>query len=186
VKIARDRAPKMMFSLTFDGEWKGLDASVQLQGAAMTDLMIQHSWNTTGTGATTYVTDQTPLSRPFYAGVDNSPLYLVENSWRPDNTDAEYPRLSVAGAASGSYNAHISDFWKKNGAYMRLKNVTIGYTLPARWMNKINVDALRLFVSGNNLFTATEFKWIDPESMNVPTGYYPQQRTVSFGVDLSF
>lgn len=187
VKIANGRMPKMMYSLTLDGDWKGLDFSIQFQGAAMTDLMIQNQWKTTGeSGAGSVVTDQTPLTRPFYAGVDNSPLYLVEGSWTENNRNAEYPRLSVAGAASGSANAWQSDWWKKNGAYLRLKNVVVGYTLPARWMQKINVDALRIYVSGNNLFTVTEFKWIDPESANVPTGFYPQQRTVSFGVDLSF
>ena len=62
----------------------------------------------------------------------------------------------------------------------------LGYTFPKRWMNRIGIDNLRVYVSGNNLLTATEFRWIDPESTNVPTGYYPQQRTFTFGVDLSF
>lgn len=53
-------------------------------------------------------------------------------------------------------------------------------------MNRIGIDNLRIYFSGNNLLTATEFRWIDPESANVPTGYYPQQRTFTFGVDLSF
>ena len=52
--------------------------------------------------------------------------------------------------------------------------------------SRIGIDNLRIYFSGNNLLTATEFRWIDPESANVPTGYYPQQRTFTFGVDLSF
>ncbi len=180
VKIARSTMPEMMFSLQFDMDWKGLDFSVQLQGAALSDKMLMGSWsNFSG------VTDLTPLTVPWYANYDNAPLYLVEGSWTPDNTNAEFPRLSVD-KASYSNNGLLSDFWKRNGAYLRLKNATLGYTFPAKWMNKVRIDRLRLYVTGTNLLTFTEFKYLDPESTNVVTGYYPQQRTVSFGIDLSF
>ena len=178
VRIARSRMPEMMFSLSLDADYKGFDLSVQLQGAALCDRMLQATWNNG-------VADQTPLTVPWYGNYDNAPLYLVEGAWRPDNTNAEYPRLSVTKSSAGN-NAQVSDFWKRNGAYLRLKNVVLGYTFPKRWMNRIGIDNLRIYFSGNNLLTATEFRWIDPESANVPTGYYPQQRTFTFGVDLSF
>ena len=79
-----------------------------------------------------------------------------------------------------------SDYWKKNGAYLRLKNVTLGYTLPKKWTKKALIENLRFYVSGNNLLTFTEFKYLDPESPNVINGYYPQQRTFVFGVDVTF
>lgn len=184
VKIARDRMPKMMFAFMLDGDWKGLDFSIQLQGGAITDKMLQYQWTTEGQSSNaTRVTDQVPLTVPFYANYDNSPLYLVEGSWTPDHTNAEYPRLTIG---SNSHNAQISSFWKRNGAYLRLKNVTVGYSLPAKWMQKINMDGLRIYASGYNLLTTTQFKWTDPESSSVITGYYPQQRTFSFGVDLTF
>ena len=176
VKIARPTTPEMMFSLMADANWKGFDLSVQLQGAALCDKLLCGEWNN---GAR----DQTPLTRPFYAGWDNAPYYLVENSWRPDNTNAEYPRLSTVAYAN---NAQVSDFWKRNGAYVRLKNVTLGYTLPQSWVKKSGISNLRLFASGYNLFTLTEFKYLDPESANVIQGYYPQQRTFTFGVDVTF
>lgn len=180
VKIARATMPEMMFSMQFDFDWKGLDLSLQFQGAALCDKMLMGSWsNYSG------VTDLTPLTVPWYANYDNAPLYLVEGSWTPENTDAEYPRLSV-NKASYANNGLLSDFWKRNGAYLRLKNATIGYTFPSKWMNKARIDRLRIYVAGTNLLTFTEFKYLDPESTNVVTGYYPQQRTVSFGVDLSF
>ena len=96
---------------------------------------------------------------------------------------AEYPRLSTVAYAN---NAQVSDFWKRNGAYVRLKNVTLGYTLPQSWVKKSGISNLRLFASGHNLFTLTEFKYLDPESANVIQGYYPQQRTFTFGVDVTF
>ena len=176
VKIARSTMPEMMFSLTGDAQWKGFDISVQLQGAALCDKMLQQEWYNG-------VRDQTPLTRPWYAGWDNAPLFLVENSWRPDFTNAEYPRLSTVASSNSS---EISDFWKRNGAYLRLKNVTLGYTFPKKWMKKAGVNNLRVFASGFNLLTFTAFKYLDPESSNVIQGYYPQQRTFTFGLDVTF
>lgn len=176
VKIARSTMPEMMFSLTGDAQWKGFDISVQLQGAALCDKMLQQEWYNG-------VRDQTPLTRPWYAGWDNAPLFLVENSWRPDFTNAEYPRLSTVASSNSS---EISDFWKRNGAYLRLKNVTLGYTFPKKWMKKAGVNNLRIFASGFNLLTFTAFKYLDPESSNVIQGYYPQQRTFTFGLDVTF
>ena len=81
----------MMFALMADANYKGFDLSVQFQGAALCDKMLQYSWQDLN-GAT----DMTPMTRPWYANWDNAPLYLVENSWRPDHTNAEYPRLTVS------------------------------------------------------------------------------------------
>ena len=83
-------------------------------------------------------------------------------------------------------NANKSDFWKRDGSYLRLKNLTLGYTFPKKWMSKAGIDDLRIFLSGTNLLTLTEFKYLDPESPNAAVGFYPQQRTISFGIDLSF
>ena len=180
VEIARSTRPEMMFALMADADYKGFDLSIQLQGAALCDKMLQYTWqNTDGT------TDMTPMTKPWYANWDNAPLYLVENSWRPDNTNAEYPRLS-ANSLSHVNNAQQSDFWKRNGAYVRLKNIALGYTFPRAWTKKMGLANLRVYVNGNNLLTLTDFKYLDPESSNVVTGYYPQQRTFSFGIDVTF
>lgn len=178
VLIARNNRPELMYALQGDLNWKGFDLNIQLQGGALCDKMLLGQW-------ANGVTDANPLTRPFYANYDNAPLYLVENSWRPDNTDAEYPRLSING---GSYanNYRVSDFWKRNGAYLRLKNVSVGYTIPSKITRRINIQGARISVSGNNLLTFTQFKYLDPESPNAVTGYYPQQRTFTFGLDLTF
>ena len=178
VKIGRSLIPEMMFAFQFDADWKGIDFSIMFQGAALSDKRLIGSW-ANGTN------DATPLTKPWYANYDNSPLYLVENAWRPDNTNAEYPRLSVSGR-SATHNYQISDFWTRNGAYLRLKNMTLGYTLPSKLTRKAHFQNVRFFLSGTNLLTFTEFKYIDPESPNVVTGYYPQQRAFTFGIDLSF
>lgn len=176
VRIARSGYPQLMFSLTGSAQYKGIDFSVQFQGAALCDRLLQAVWQNG-------VTDSTPLTSPWYGRYDNAPLYLVEDSWRPDNTNARYPRLSTL---HSNNNANLSDFWKRDGSYVRLKNLTLGYTLPGKWTSKVGVSHLRFFVSGTNLLTFTEFKHIDPESNNAVVGYYPQQRTCTFGIDLSF
>lgn len=178
VKIGRGISPEMMFALQFDSDWKGFDLSIMFQGAALCDKQLLGAWSNN-------VKDATPLTKPWYGSYDNAPLYLVENSWRPDNTEAEYPRLSVNGV-SHTHNYRVSDFWKRNGAYIRLKNVTLGYTIPQKLTRKAYLHNVRFYFNASNIFTLTEFKYLDPESPNVVTGYYPQQRTFSFGIDLTF
>jgi len=176
VEVGRSTTPEMMFAFSGDMSWKGIDFSFQFQGAALCDKFLSHRWGND-------VEDNTPLTRPWYGGWDNAPLFLVEGSWRPDNPNADYPRLSTSPISN---NCLASDYWKKNGAYLRLKNVTLGYTLPKKWTKKALVENLRFYVSGNNLLTFTEFEYLDPESPNVINGYYPQQRTFVFGMDVTF
>ena len=175
VRIARSEYPQMMFSFTGSAQYKGFDLSIQFQGGALCDRMLQAAWRNG-------VTDSTPFTRPWYGNFDNAPLYLVENSWREDNRNAEYPRLS---SLHSNNNANLSDFWKRNGSYLRLKNLTFGYTFPKKLVNKIGVSDMRILLSGTNLLTFTEFKYLDPESPNAAVGFYPQQRTFSLGIDLS-
>lgn len=172
VKIARGPRPEMMFALNAEGNWNGFDLAIQLQGAALCDMML-------GSG----VADFCPLTKPWYGNWDNSPLYLVEGSWRPDNTDSEFPRLSVV---NNPQNSYVSSYWKRNGAYLRLKNVTVGYTIPRKALKSVGIEKLRVFASGLNLATINEFKHLDPEAGNFLWSFYPQQRTWTFGLDLSF
>lgn len=170
--IGRSQRPEMVFALNGDVFWNGFDLSFQFAGAALCDRML-------GSG----VSDMCPLTRPWYGNWDNAPLYLVEGAWRPDNPNAEYPRLSVAGNAQ---NGYISTFWKRNGAYLRLKNLTVGYTIPTKITKKAGMSNVRIFASGVNLFTVSDFKYLDPEAGNYAWSFYPQQRTFTFGLDLSF
>src|SRR5690606_39076598 len=132
-----------------------------------------------------YVMDHTNMTRPFYHG-SNSPAYPVENSWRPDHTDAEFPRLPIVPASSN--NAYSSTFSYRNGNYLRLKTMQIGYTLPSRVNESIGMNAGRVYAEGQNLLTFSELtKYnIDPEQPNVSNGYYPQQRVFAMGVKLTF
>ena len=103
--------------------------------------------------------------------------------WTPENRNAKFPRL----AFNETNNMQNSSFWMKNAAYIRLKNVQLGYALPKNVLRKTPISYLRFYVSGNNLLTIDSF-WdgFDVEAPIGNGGYYPQLKTISFGVDLKF
>ncbi|HUW93636.1 MAG TPA: TonB-dependent receptor [Bacteroidales bacterium] len=177
--IGKSAYPKFVGGFTFNCEWKGFDASMLIQGALGRDVAL------TGVYASLGIMDNTSMTKPFYHG-GNSPRFLVENSWREDNTDAEFARLSIVPASSN--NAFSSTFWYRNGDYLRLKTLQIGYTLPQRWLNPAGINSLRVYAEGQNLLTfshLTKYN-IDPEHPGVSNGYYPQQRLISMGLRLVF
>ena len=175
VKIGRSTTPEMSFSLNMDVAWKDISLSVLWQGVALCDYQLSGLY---GNGHT----DNTMYTRPFY-GDGNAAYYLVENSWRPDHTNAEYPRLH---AITNSNNANASTWWIRNGAYLRLKDVRLSYALPKRLLSKIGIERTSIYVAGTNLLTFSAFKYIDPENPGINNGYYPQQRTYSIGLNLTF
>lgn len=105
--------------------------------------------------------------------------------WTPNNPNATYPRLTVGSESAN--NAAKSDFWIQDGSYLRLKNLQIGYTFPARWMNRIAVKNLRVYASGQNLLTISNLKggW-DPETSDGGGRIYPVSRVFSVGVNVKF
>ncbi|MEO7487023.1 MAG: hypothetical protein ABIU77_07965, partial [Ferruginibacter sp.] len=111
-----------------------------------------------------------------------------------ENTHAELPILTTAtNNGYGNYNGYdyqISDWSLQNGAYVRLKNIVIGYTLPANISKKASIEKLRIYLAGNDLWETTKVqdKW-DPEQTNSVSGgaqRYPFYRLVTFGLNLTF
>ncbi|MBP5172316.1 MAG: TonB-dependent receptor [Bacteroidales bacterium] len=176
--IAGPQLPKVMFGINLSAGWRWFDFNATLQGAALTDVMLCGNYSALGYSDGTYFT------QAFKWG-SNPPKYLVEGSWRPDNTDAEYPRLSTQ---TSSNNAIASDFWKRDASYIRLKNVQLGFTFPSRITNLMKIARMRAYVSGSNLFTLSKLAklGLDPEVPSVQNGYYPQQRVLSAGLDITF
>ncbi|WP_437922132.1 SusC/RagA family TonB-linked outer membrane protein [Sphingobacterium sp. LRF_L2] len=174
--IGKGDLPEMMFGLNLGGSYKGFDFNAFLQGAALSDVALSGLYTNSG------VYDNTFYTMPFYQD-GNSPKYLVENAWTPENPNATYPRLSTQSAQSGG---KFSSFWIKDGSYLRLKTAQIGYSLPASWLSKANIQRIRCYVSGSNLFTWSNLGYLDPEMPSVNQGYYPQQRVYEFGLSLTF
>ncbi|MDR1454090.1 MAG: TonB-dependent receptor [Tannerella sp.] len=104
-------------------------------------------------------------------------------------TEANNSRDGLVARPGGVYGGGDSDYAVKSASYLRLKNGSLGYTLPKQWMDKAGIERLRLYVSGTNLFALSTLSkyYIDPETPdNSANTYYPQQRTVSFGLSMNF
>ncbi|MEP2512279.1 MAG: SusC/RagA family TonB-linked outer membrane protein, partial [Reichenbachiella sp.] len=110
----------------------------------------------------------------------------ILDAWSPTNTDSDIPRLTKQ---NGSTNFDtVSDWYLQDASYLRLKNITLGYRLPAEILEKANISNLRLYVTGQNLLTLTGYDGLDPEvgGLGVDNGRYPASRSVVFGLNVGF
>ncbi|HWV73912.1 MAG TPA: TonB-dependent receptor [Pseudosphingobacterium sp.] len=121
----------------------------------------------------------------------NRSLRMLNDSWTPDNPDAVLPILD----ANDSRSQQPSSYFIENGSYFRLKNLTIGYTLPANLLQKIGLQSARIYVQGQNLFTVTDYSGIDPEitsvgstpgttTLGVDQGNYPLAKMYQLGINI--
>ncbi len=108
-------------------------------------------------------------------------LDVVKQRWRPDNPNGTLP--GVAESTSGVDPAN-SDFFLEKAWYLRLDNVSIGYTCPSKWFNN-KIQKLRFYIAGRNLAVITPYKGMDPETGN-GIGAYPSQWSMAFGLNLQF
>lgn len=179
VFVGNGNTPELMYGFNLGANWKNFDVSLFFQGAAITDVFLS------GVYANDHV-DQTQFTRPFF-GNGNSPYFLIENSWTPENPNSEFARLSTI-ADKANVNGWASDFWMRSGNYLRLKNAQIGYTFRDGFIKKSGIDNIRVSITGGNLFTWSDLNKynIDPEMPEITNGYYPQQRTYEFGVSVTF
>lgn len=111
------------------------------------------------------------------------------NRWTGEGTSNTIPRFAFTDA-NGNWLS--SSLFVKDGSYMRVKNMVLGYTLPNQLTTKYFVSNLRIFASAENLLTFTKYEGLDPEissggtSLGIDRGIYPQARVYSFGLNLSF
>jgi TonB-linked SusC/RagA family outer membrane protein len=179
--VGKSPYAKFQTSLNLNANWKGFDFDILLQSGIGRTVALTGVYTASGSEG---IMDNTAYTKLFYHG-GNSPQFLPKNSWTPENMNAEFPRLSLITVSTN--NAYSSTFWYRNGNYLRVKSFQLGYTIPASLTRKAGVDKIRLFIEGSNLFTFSELtKYnIDPEQPGVNNGYYPQQKTLSFGLNFS-
>lgn len=151
------------YGLTFAADWKGIDLDIFFQGVGKRDFFpdggqfwgLSNEWGV-------------PIS------------WQINNYWTPENPDGYLPRQSFSNG-----NRQTQTGYKMNAAYLRLKQLTVGYTFPKEWMQKAGISKLRVYFTGQNLFTITDLPdQYDPETINL--GAYPVQRIYSFGLNLTF
>jgi TonB-linked SusC/RagA family outer membrane protein len=156
--------PDWTFGLNFDAEWKGFDLSLFFQGVSGADVFDA-----------TYRQD---------IASGNYPTWVLQR-WTGEGSSNTVPTLG------NSENWVCSDMYIQDGSYLRLKNITLGYTLPRNLTKKINVSRLRIYARAENLFTWTKYWGFDPEigsgstSLGVDYGVYPQARTYTLGFNIS-
>lgn len=164
-----DPFPHYEYSLNLTANYKNFDLTVFFQGVGERKVLLS------GIGV-----------RPFFNGSNLFEHQL--DSWTPDHMDADYPILVPE--ANSADNFVASDKWVQNGAYLRLKNVVLGYSLPQSFLDKTKIDNVRFYISGQNLWTLSHFfSGYDPEvnyGGNLGGEFYPIMQTVSFGANLKF
>lgn len=164
-KIIGNSTPRFAFGITTGLEYKGIDFEMFWQGIGKRDWFP-------GSGSAAYWGFTNEWQTPLTTSLDY---------WTPENTNAFFPRL---GWANGG-NRNTSTRYLQNASYCRLKNVTLGYTLPRNILDKIGVSRLRVYVTGENLLTFTSLiKAFDPETLNNMT--YPINRKIAVGLNLTF
>ena len=153
--------PRFTGGINFDLKYKQFDLSLLFQGAA---------------GAKQYYL-------PYSGLLGNFPKDFADNRWTASNTNASYPR---AFNLSEYWYLQRNTFFLHNTDYLRLRNLVIGYTAPAKINKLIRAESIRFYVSANNLLTFTKFKNFDPEMNNERGRGYPVQRVINGGITLTF
>ncbi|SEJ03212.1 TonB-linked outer membrane protein, SusC/RagA family [Dyadobacter koreensis] len=178
-KIGKSNTPEIMYGLNLQAAYGIFDFSALLQGAARSNVILAGLYNTGVQSNTVYT--QT------FSGNGNSPYFLVEDAWRPDNPDAKFPRLTANKAGLTNQNGYMNSFFLRDGGYLRLKTLQVGVSLGKAFLSKIKVQGWRFYVAGSNLLTWDKIKYADPETPSVvQAGFYPQQRVMSVGTNITF
>ena len=175
VAIGATERPNLIYGVGLSARWKSFDFNVHFQGAGKSSYCIQ--------GPSVYAFSEKEVGNILPDLVDGRWIdSTISGTEATMNPNASYPRLSYGG---NSNNYRASTFWLRNGSYLRLKTLEIGYNLPQKWVNKIYSKNIRLFFIGTNLLTFSEFKLWDPEMGSTTGAHYPLAKTFSFGFNIS-
>ncbi|HVU95753.1 MAG TPA: TonB-dependent receptor [Puia sp.] len=171
--------PKLTYGLNLAASYKGFDFAAFFYGSYGQDIF-------------NYVKYWTALPQVFQGNVYAD---LIQNSWSPTNLNPKYPKISTV---SGFSNTNVINSWYvEKGSYLRLKSLTIGYTIDPNLLKRVGIDRLRIYLQGANLFTVTPYKGLDPElqganlsdqtNFGIDLGNYPaNQKTYVLGINLTF
>lgn len=177
VAMGYTNLPEIVYGFGATAQWKNWDINVFFQGVGNTSFFLG--------GAS--------LRSPFSSGsMERSAVNkdIYDNVWMSTNTPEQnakaiYPRLSLSSQAGSSNNNQTSDWWMRDGSFLRLKNFEIGYTMPKSVIGKSAIKSLRFYVSGTNLLTFSKFKLWDPEKGNADGSGYPLNRVVTLGFNIN-
>lgn len=167
--LSTNPTPRINYGFGGSLKWKGFSLDLHFQGVMAYDRFV----GSVGGGFPQYG----GATRPYF------PLWAVGDCWSPSNPDGKYPR--IIGSSWNESGSGNTSFWMRNGAYLRLKNLNLGYDLPKSVLRTIGFTNAQVFVNATNLFTispVTEF--LDPEQKYYDS--YPMMKSVSVGLNFSF
>jgi hypothetical protein len=169
--------PKVQYGINFSCDYKSFDFALNMIGVA---------------GVQIYSMFEPGLSDPYRW----TKLTSIMDHWTPENKTTNYPRYT---ASDPNKNIRSSDKWIHDGGYFRFQNIILGYTLPANWATKIGLTKVRAFVNMQNIYTITNYPFLDPEvigsnsdgatvdtASGVDVGSAPTPRTTMFGININF
>ncbi|WP_288200542.1 TonB-dependent receptor [uncultured Parabacteroides sp.] len=161
--IGNGQNPTFTYGVNLGFNWKGIDFSALIQGqAGIKDVYLSALYKTT-------------VRQGYQLNAD-----VIDGRWYEGRTDASYPRLLDY---SDTRNEQYSDFWVTDKSYLKIRNITLGYTLPTAWSKVAYMDRVRFYGSLENFFTFTKWKGYDPEVNGIK---YPTMRQVVVGVNVTF
>lgn len=173
--VGNPSVPELIYGFGLNAEYKGIYASIFFQGAGSTSVLLGGS-----TSEGWY---------PFSWGVDQSNYRTFAlDRWTEDNPsqNVTIPRLHKNNANNAN-NRVSSTWWLRDGSFLRLKNIEIGYQIPKKALNKIGLETARIYLMGYNLAVWDDIKYFDPEAGNGNAGFnYPLPCTFTLGVDFTF
>lgn len=179
IAIGYTNLPEITYGFGGTAQYKNWDFNIFFQGVARTSFFLNGS----------------SIRTPFSSGnmeraAINEDIY--GNVWMSTNTPEQnanvtYPRLSMgSGGAGASNNSQASTWWLRDGSFLRLKSVEIGYSLPKSLLQKSFIKSLRFYAAGNNLLQFSPFKLWDPEKGSSDGSGYPLNRMFSIGFNANF
>lgn len=159
--IQRDR-PTTNYAVNFNVSWRGFDVTMLGQGAAGRKDYWINIYNNTSIGNQRYASTQ----------------QHQDNPWSVENRNGAWPRLN------GNANREETTFWLDNLNYFRLKNIQVGYNVPAKVLKRIGLSSFRVFGSTENIATFTKFRGLDPEMNGNKSDAYPLNKSYSVGINI--
>lgn len=168
-RIIGNNTPRYAFGFTGDVAYKAFDLSFFIQGVAKRDAWIgsNYFWGING------------------GEWQSSPFDVHNDRWTADNPNGYFPKFYLSG--QNDKNQQTQTRYLQNAAYLRLKNLQVGYTVPKTLLERAGFSRARIYLSVDNVFTVTDLiSTMDPELSIGDAKIYPLQRTFSMGVNLSF
>lgn len=172
--LSNHAIPRINYGISLSGQWKGIYIDVLFQGVGGYDKMIA-TMNTRTEGD--YIGGGVfQIDRPYFS--------LWTDHWSPSNPDAKYPRAGNMWTEA-DFGGSTSSFWMRSGAYLRMKNINVGYSFPKRLISSLKMENLKIYVNATNLFDISgSWNEMDPEQYLLDS--YPVMKTYTAGISVTF